>query len=71
MDPTDPTPSKTDSSKPGAPARTVRVPDDRDGQRLDNFLMNQLKGAPKSLVYKLVRSGQVRVNGGRVKADRR
>jgi 23S rRNA pseudouridine955/2504/2580 synthase len=54
-----------------AGARTVRVPDDRAGQRLDNFLLGQLKGAPRSLVYKLVRSGQVRVNGGRAKADRR
>ncbi|HTM71112.1 MAG TPA: RluA family pseudouridine synthase [Luteimonas sp.] len=54
-----------------AAARTVRVPDDRAGQRLDNFLLGQLKGAPRSLVYKLVRSGQVRVNGGRAKADRR
>ncbi len=52
-------------------ARTVRVPDDRDGQRLDNFLLGQLKGAPRSLVYKLVRSGQVRVNGGRAKAERK
>src|SRR5690606_29729158 len=41
------------------------------GQRLDNFLLGQLKGAPRSLVYKLVRSGQVRVNGGRAKAERR
>ena len=49
----------------------MRVPEDRDGQRLDNFLLGQLKGAPRSLVYKLVRSGQVRVNGGRAKADRR
>jgi 23S rRNA pseudouridine955/2504/2580 synthase len=57
------------SSGPGA--RTVRVPDDRDGQRLDNFLLGQLKGAPRSLVYKLVRSGQVRVNGGRAKAERK
>ena len=55
----------------GPGARTVRVPDDRAGQRLDNFLLGQLKGAPRSLVYKLVRSGQVRVNGGRVKAERR
>jgi 23S rRNA pseudouridine955/2504/2580 synthase len=54
-----------------AAARTVRVPDDRAGQRLDNFLLGQLKGAPRSLVYKLVRSGQVRVNGGRAKAERR
>ncbi|MDR1075608.1 MAG: RluA family pseudouridine synthase [Xanthomonadaceae bacterium] len=52
-------------------ARTVVVPADREGQRLDNFLLGQLKGAPRSLVYKLVRSGQVRVNGGRVKAERR
>ena len=35
------------------------------GQRLDNFLIKQLKNAPKSLIYKLVRSGQVRVNSGR------
>jgi 23S rRNA pseudouridine955/2504/2580 synthase len=52
-------------------ARTVRVPDDRAGQRLDNFLLGQLKGAPRSLVYKLVRSGQVRINGGRARAERK
>jgi len=63
----------THSAPPGTStgARTVRVPEDRDGQRLDNFLLGQLKGAPRSLVYKLVRSGQVRVNGGRAKADRK
>ncbi|WP_245593958.1 RluA family pseudouridine synthase [Arenimonas metalli] len=49
----------------------VKVPEDRDGQRLDNFLLLQLKGAPRSLVYKLVRSGQVRINGKRAKADSR
>jgi 23S rRNA pseudouridine955/2504/2580 synthase len=51
--------------------RLVRIAEDRDGQRLDNFLLGYLKGAPRSLVYKIVRSGQVRVNGGRVRADRR
>ena len=51
--------------------RTIKVPEDRGGQRLDNFLLGQLKGAPRSLVYKLVRSGQVRVNGGRAKAERK
>jgi len=51
--------------------RLVRVPDDRDGQRLDNFLLGQLKGAPRSIIYKIVRSGQVRVNGGRAKAERK
>ncbi|MFN7136977.1 MAG: RluA family pseudouridine synthase [Thermomonas sp.] len=55
----------------GGGARSVRVPDERAGQRLDNFLLGQLKGAPRSLVYKLVRSGQVRVNGGRAKAERK
>ncbi|QDQ28179.1 RluA family pseudouridine synthase [Chitinimonas arctica] len=35
------------------------------GQRLDNYLLKCLKGAPKSLVYRIVRSGEVRVNSGR------
>jgi 23S rRNA pseudouridine955/2504/2580 synthase len=55
----------------GGGVRLVRVPEDRAGQRLDNFLLGQLKGAPRSLVYKIVRSGQVRVNGGRAKAETR
>jgi len=62
--------SENPERQPGG-ARTVRVPEDRAGQRLDNFLLGQLKGAPRSLVYKLVRSGQVRVNGGRAKAERK
>ena len=67
----------TDSDNRQAPpagktsVRMIKVPEDRAGQRLDNFLLGQLKGAPRSLVYKLVRSGQVRVNGGRAKADRK
>ncbi len=51
--------------------RMVRVASDRAGQRLDNFLLGQLKGAPRSLIYKLIRSGQVRVNAGRAKAERK
>lgn len=50
-----------------ARAKTVEVPADRGGQRLDNFLMARLPGVPRSAVYKLIRTGQVRVNGGRVK----
>ena len=48
-----------DAAGPSAGARVVRVADDRVGQRLDNFLLGQLKGAPRSLVYKLAtqRSG--------------
>lgn len=67
----------TDSEDRRAPSagkssvRMIKVPEDRAGQRLDNFLLGQLKGAPRSLVYKLVRSGQVRVNGGRAKAERK
>ena len=49
----------------------MRVPDERDGQRLDNFLLGQLKGAPRSIIYKIVRSGQVRINGKRAKPDSR
>ena len=62
--------SENDDRAAGS-ARNYRVSEDREGQRLDNFLLNYFKGAPRSLVYKLVRSGQVRINGGRVKADRR
>jgi len=66
--------SGSSSGRPVPPregVRIVSVPEDRAGQRLDNFLMGQLKGTPKSLIYKIVRSGQVRVNGGRTKAERR
>ncbi len=53
---------------PARPAvRHVTVTADQSGQRLDNFLISQLDGVPRSLVYRLVRTGQVRVNGGRAK----
>jgi 23S rRNA pseudouridine955/2504/2580 synthase len=55
----------------GSGVRIVRVPEDRDGQRIDNFLSGQLKGVPKSLIYRIVRTGQVRVNGKRAKPDTR
>lgn len=42
-----------------------------DGQRIDNFLCGVLKGVPKTHVYKMLRSGEVRVNKGRIKADYR
>ena len=65
------TTTQPDLPSQGTGARTVRIAEDRDGQRIDNFLLGYLKGAPRSLVYKLLRSGQVRVNGGRCKAERR
>jgi 23S rRNA pseudouridine955/2504/2580 synthase len=45
--------------------RHAEIDQDTAGQRLDNFLLNQLKGVPRSHVYQLIRSGQVRVNSGR------
>ncbi|MEQ1511748.1 MAG: RluA family pseudouridine synthase [Lysobacteraceae bacterium] len=59
------------SPSPTGKVRLVRVDEDRNDQRLDNFLFGQLKGAPRSLIYKIIRSGQVRVNGGRAKAETR
>jgi len=58
-----------DGDKPSA--RLVSVDAQHDGQRIDNYLRTQLKGAPKSLIYRIVRTGEVRVNKGRVKADTR
>ena len=49
----------------------VRVADDQDGQRIDNFLAGRLKGVPRSRIYRIVRKGEVRVNKGRVKPDYR
>ena len=45
------------------------VTDAHAGQRIDNFLLRQLKGVPKSRVYRILRKGEVRVNKGRVKAE--
>jgi 23S rRNA pseudouridine955/2504/2580 synthase len=47
--------------------RTETVAADNDGQRLDNFISARLKGVPRSLVYRLIRTGQVRINGKRSK----
>jgi 23S rRNA pseudouridine955/2504/2580 synthase len=53
-----------------APAvRKVQISIAHAGQRVDNFLIRELKGVPKTHVYRILRSGEVRVNGGRVKAE--
>ncbi|MDO9403287.1 MAG: RluA family pseudouridine synthase [Polaromonas sp.] len=49
----------------------VTVDEDYAGQRLDNFLIRQLKGVPKTHVYRIIRSGEVRVNKGRAQAETR
>ena len=51
---------------------SIREVDERSvNRRLDNYLRRILKGVPKSHIYKIIRDGQVRVNGGRVKPDYR
>lgn len=52
-------------------AYTTEVDVDSAGQRVDNFLLRELKGVPRTHVYRLIRSGQVRVNSGRVRASYR
>ena len=52
------------------PVQVVEV-GEAAGQRLDNFLIARLKGVPKSRIYRMVRGGEVRVNGGRAKAGQR
>ncbi|NVK41262.1 MAG: 23S rRNA pseudouridine(955/2504/2580) synthase RluC [Oceanospirillaceae bacterium] len=49
----------------------VEVTADQDGQRIDNFLRTALKGVPKSLIYRVLRKGELRVNKKRVKPDYR
>jgi 23S rRNA pseudouridine955/2504/2580 synthase len=49
----------------------LEVDESGEGQRLDNFLLRVAKGVPKSHIYRIVRSGEVRVNKGRVNADYR
>jgi 23S rRNA pseudouridine955/2504/2580 synthase len=49
----------------------VAVGEDGDGQRIDNFLHKILKGVPKSHIYRILRSGEVRVNRRRVGPDAR
>ncbi len=59
-------------SAPVSPeVKQVTVDEESAGQRLDNFLLRQLKGVPKTHVYRIIRSGEVRVNKGRASADTR
>src|SRR3990172_5845138 len=63
--------SKARANTPKPQALTLVVGEESTAQRLDNFLLRRLKGVPKSHVYRVVRSGEVRVNSGRVKPDYR
>ncbi len=51
-----------------AGVRKIIIDDEQAGQRIDNFLRRQLPGLPKGRLYRILRRGEVRVNGGRVRA---
>lgn len=55
----------------GREVQWVDIDEGHEGQRLDNFLMTHLKGAPRALVYRIIRKGEVRVNKKRAKAETR
>ena len=61
--------AKAGAARPAVQHLTVDA--DSAGQRLDNFLLRVLKGVPKTHVYRVIRSGEVRVNKGRAAADTR
>lgn len=54
------------SNPTGNGVRLVTLGDETEGQRVDNFLMRELKGVPRTLVYRIIRKGEVRVNKRRV-----
>lgn len=59
------------AAHPAPAVRHLRVDAESAGQRLDNYLLRVLKGVPKTHVYRVIRSGEVRVNKGRASADSR
>lgn len=70
------TPSRRPAATASVPAgaaqpREWQVEADRAGQRIDNFLLGRLKGVPRTLIYRLLRKGAVRIDGQRAKPDAR
>lgn len=65
----DKTQKTSDGTRAGV--RKVEIDTEDAGQRVDNFLRKQLPGVPKSRLYRLLRKGEVRINGSRVRADYR
>ncbi|MEJ2529532.1 MAG: 23S rRNA pseudouridine(955/2504/2580) synthase RluC, partial [Gammaproteobacteria bacterium] len=61
----------SENKEKSSQVRQLVVAEGYQGQRLDNFLLTQLKGVPKSHVYRIVRKGEVRVNKGRTRVNYR
>uniref|UniRef100_A0A7C2BG97 Pseudouridine synthase n=1 Tax=Pseudomonas graminis TaxID=158627 RepID=A0A7C2BG97_9PSED len=59
----------TNITPPTPGVRLVEVAPEFAGQRIDNFLITYLKGVPKTLIYRILRKGEVRVNKGRIKPE--
>lgn len=59
--------ARVPSAKQHKPAQHLTVLADQAGQRIDNFLLRELKHIPKSAVYKMLRKGEVRINSKRIK----
>ena len=67
-----PTPAKAEEPTVSGPVAQWRtIEEDGADQRLDNYLMRHLKGVPKTHIYRIIRSGEVRVNKGRASAETR
>jgi 23S rRNA pseudouridine955/2504/2580 synthase len=62
---------KEEPARQGKGVHHLSVDEDSAGQRLDNYLVRELKGVPKTRLYRAMRKGEIRVNKGRVKADYR
>lgn len=59
----------TNTPSQSSGVQMLEVAPELAGQRIDNFLRNQLKGVPKTLIYRILRKGEVRVNKGRIKPE--
>ena len=62
---------KINTAPPTPKVQFVDISADHAGQRIDNYLMRELNGVPKSMVYRIIRKGEVRVNKGRIKPEYR
>jgi 23S rRNA pseudouridine955/2504/2580 synthase len=61
--------SPADPNMEQLPLRKLRIDSEAAGQRIDNYLRRELPGVPKGRLYRLLRRGEVRVNGGRIRAE--
>ncbi len=62
---------KNAKNAPRPRVRYLKIAENRAGQRLDNYLFVHLKGVPKSRIYRILRKGEIRLNGGRARPDTR